>query len=255
MSGNELRDSVAIVTGGGGGIGTCITRQYARAGARVVIAGRNQERLDEVAAEVRSLGNESLAIATDVCVPEQVDSMVRQTVDRFGRIDVLVNNAGGALFVKAVEELSPEEWNATIALNLTGTFLCSTAVGKVMVRQKSGKIINVSSVAGIKGAPTMAPYAAAKAGVMNLTMSLAAGWAQHNIRVNCIVPGLTATEGIRRWGILPPDKNKDGTPIAPLLFPHDPEHVANLAVFLASQASDHITGESIPIRAMVSFDR
>ena len=250
-----LQDKIAIVTGGAGGIGTCIALEYARAGANVVVASRNQGNLDRVAAEIKALGRESLAVPTDVCIPEQVDNMVKQTVDRFGRIDILVNNAGGALYVRKVEELSPDEWNATIGLNLTGTFLCSVAAGKLMIARRSGKIINISSVAGVKGSPTMAPYAAAKAGVINLTRSLAAEWGQYDVHVNCIVPGLTATEGIRRWGMLPPDKNEDGTPVPPLLFPHDPEHVANPAVFLASPASDHITGESIPVRALVSFDR
>lgn len=181
--------------------------------------------------------------------------MVKQTLDSFGRIDILVNNTGGALSVKKVEELSFEEWNATIGLNLTGTFLCSVAVGKVMIEQKSGKIINVSSVAGIKGSPSMAHYGAAKAGVINLTGCLASAWAQHNINVNCIATGLTATEGIKRWGILPPDKNEDDTPVPRLLFPHGPEDVADLAVFLASSASDHISGELIPVRGLVTFDR
>jgi gluconate 5-dehydrogenase len=251
----ELKDKIAIVTGGAGGIGTRIALEYAKSGAHVVVASRNQEKLEKVATKIKALGRESLAIATDVCVPEQVDNMVKQTVDRFGHIDILVNNAGGALHFKKPEVLSPDEWNAGIALNLTSVFLCSTAVGKVMIQQKSGKIINVSSVAGLKSSAGFVHYGAAKAGVINLTKSLAEGWGQYNIHVNCIVPGLTATEGITSLGMLPADKNEDGTPVPPLLFPHNPEHVASLAVFLASAASDHITGECIPIRALVSFDR
>jgi len=251
----ELKDKIAIVTGGAGGIGTRIALEYAKSGAHVVVASRNQERLEKVATEIKALGRESLVIATDVCVPEQVDNMVKQTVDRFGHIDILVNNAGGALHFKKPEVLSPDEWNAGIALNLTSVFLCSAAVGKVMIQQKSGKIINISSVAGLKSSAGFVHYGAAKAGVINLTKSLADGWGQYNIHVNCIVPGLTATEGITSLGMLPADKNEDGTPVPPLLFPHNPEHVASLAVFLASAASDHITGECIPIRALVSFDR
>ena len=255
MSGLELRDKIAIVTGGAGGIGTCIALEYAKAGANVVVASRNQKNLDKVTAEIKALGRESLAVATDVCIPEQVNNMVKQTVDRFGRIDILVNNAGGALSIKKVEELSFDEWNATIALNLTGTFLCSIAAGKVMIKQKGGKIINISSVAGVKGSPSMAHYGAAKAGVINLTVCLASEWAQHNINVNCIAPGLTATEGIRRWGVLPSNKNEDGTLVPRLLFPHDPQNVADLAVFLASSASDHISGELMVIRGLVALDR
>jgi len=251
MSKYELQDKIAIVTGGAGGIGTCIAIGYAKAGANIVVASRNQESLDKVAIEIKSLGRESLAIATDITIPEQVDNMVKQTVDKFGRVDILVNNAGGPIaFNKKVEELSLEEWNANIALNLTGTFLCSVAVGKVMMEQKRGKIINVSSGAGTGASPRWAGYGAAKAGLLNLTESLAAGWAKHNINVNCIICGLIATVGVRGGGMLPPKQNIDGTSIPPLQFPPDPEDVADLAVFLASTASDRITGDLIPIKGI-----
>ena len=250
MSKFELQDKIAIVTGGGTGIGKGIALEYARAGANVVVASRNQENLDKVAAEIKALGRESLVVVTDVCIPEQVDNMVKQTVDKFGRVDILVNNAGGAISFKKLEEFSFEDWNAVVTLNLTSTFLCSVAAGKVMIKQKNGKIINIASTAGIKGSPSIAPYSAAKAGVINLTKSLATEWAQHNINVNCIAPGLIANEVVRRSGMLPPEKNEDGTPVPPMLFPPDPEDIADLAVFLASPASDHISGELIPIRAL-----
>ena len=255
MSKFDLQDKIAIVTGGAGGIGSAIALAYAEAGAHVVVASRKQANLDKVAAKITSLGRESLAIATDVTVPEQVDNVVKQTVDKFGRVDIMVNNAGGALHIKKAEDLSLDEWNAGIALNLTSVFLCSVAAGKVMMQQKSGKIINISSVAGIKYSPSFAHYGAAKAGVINLTKTLADGWGQHNIHVNCIAPGLTATEGIKKMGWLPPDKDEDGNPIPPLQFAQEPEHVANLAVFLASEASDHLTGEVIPIRPLLVLDR
>jgi len=256
MSKFELQGKIAIVTGGAGGIGTCIALAYARAGANVVVASRNKGNLDKVAAEIKSLGRESLAVATDICIPEQVDNMVKQTVDRFGRIDILVNNAGGGGFTFQQPELIPlEEWNAIVTLNLTGTFLCSVAAGKVMIKQQSGKIINVSSGAGTGGVPIMAHYAAAKAGVINLTLSLASAWSKHNINVNCIVPGYIATERIRLSGQIPAEKNEDGTPVPPLQYPPNPEDVADLAVFLASAASDRITGDSIPIRAVATSAR
>ena len=176
--------------------------------------------------------------------------MVKQTVDKFGRVDILVNNAGWPLTVKPAEDLSFEEWNATVNLNLTGTFLCSVAAGKVMIEQKGGNIINVSSGSGTKAASIYVHYGAAKAGVINLTESLAAGWAQHNINVNCIVPGVIATEKIKGFGMLPAEQTGDGTPVPPLLLLPDPEDVANLALFLASAAADHISGEMIPIRSM-----
>lgn len=152
MSRFELKDKIAIVTGGaGGGIGKRVALAYAEAGADVVVASRNQANLDKVAAEIRSLGRESLAVATDICVPEQIDNMVKQTVARFGRIDILVNNAGGVFSFQIPEMIPLEEWNDTVTLNLTGTFLCSVAAGKVMIGQKHGKIINVSSGAGPGG--------------------------------------------------------------------------------------------------------
>ena len=255
MSIFELQDKIAIVTGGAGGIGSSIAMEYARAGANVVVASRKQANLDKVAAEIKALGRESLAIATDVCIPEQVDNMVKQTMDRFGRIDIMVSCAGSGLHIKKPEELTPDEWNAGIALNLTGPFLCDIAAGKVMMEQKSGKIINISSTAGINLNPTMIHYAAAKAGVISLTKSLAMVWAQHNINVNCIAPGFTATEGIRRMGIVPPDKKEDGTPVPQLLRIPETENVADLAVFPASAASDHITGELMVIRAAFPMER
>ena len=250
---SPLLDRVAIVTGGGGGIGTRIARAFARQGAHVVVASRKQARLDEIAEEIESLGRKSLAIATDVTDTEQVQNLVDQTKEHLGRLDILVNNAGGALHVKQPEELSPEEWNAGIALNLSSVFYCSAAAASVMIPQESGRIINISSVAGLKPVGQFVHYGAGKAGVISLTKSLAASWAKYGINVNCIAPGLTATEGVADW--LPPREKKDGTPVPPLEFPPDPEHVADLAAFLASDASSRMTGEVIPIRASIGFDR
>ncbi|MDA0790687.1 MAG: SDR family NAD(P)-dependent oxidoreductase [Proteobacteria bacterium] len=244
----QLKGKVAIITGGAGGIGSRIARAYARAGAMVVIAGRRQDKLDEVANPIRSEGHEILAISTDVTIPEQVDRLIEQTVAQFGTVDIMVNNAGGAMFIKPPEELRPEEWSAALALNLTSVFLCSAAAGKVMMAGTGGRIINISSVAGMRLSPNFVHYGAAKAGVINLTKSLAVCWGPHNINVNCIAPGLTATEGVANW--LPPRTGKDGSPVPPLQFPPDPEHVADLAVFLASDGSARISGELFPIRAL-----
>ncbi len=256
----ELQDKVAIVTGGAGGIGRCIALEYAKAGARVVVASRTQANLDAVAAEIKALGGESLAVSTDITVPKQVDNMVERTVDEFGRIDILVNNAGWPLSVKILNEISFEEWNETVALNLTGTFLCAVAAAKVMTRQNGGKIINVSSGSGRSGSHSvyMAHYGAAKAGVINLTESMAAEWAPYNISVNCIVPGVIATEKNKSFGGLitnPEETAPDGTPVSPLLLLPNPEDVAHLALFLASPAADHISGEIIPIRSMRTMER
>jgi gluconate 5-dehydrogenase len=255
MSKLELKDKVALITGGAGGIGKCIAKAYAEAGAKVVVAGRTQKNLDRVASEIRALGREALAVATDVTVPEQVDNMVKQTVDKFGRLDIMVNNAGRGQNPTKPEELSYQDWNEIIALNLTGVFLGSTAAARVMIEQKSGKIINIASTAGIKGDPGMVHYSAAKAGVIILSRNLADAWAEHNINVNCIAPGLTATEGIKNWGILPPETFDPDSPTPRLHRPPDPENVADLALFLASSASDLITGELMVIRGSFSWDR
>ena len=246
----ELQDKIAIVTGGGTGIGKRIAMACARAGANVVVASRNKENLDGVAGDIKALGRESLAVATDVCVCAQVENMVAETMDKFGRIDILVNNAGAAITFTQVENLTDEEWHATVSLNLTAPFFCSRAVGKIMIKQQSGKIVNISSGAGMGGVSFMAHYAAAKAGVINLTESLASGWARYNINVNCIAPGLTSSEVELARGSFPSKTRPDATPVPRLLYPPAPEDVADLALFLVSPASDHITGELIPIRAL-----
>lgn len=243
-----LDGKVAIVTGGAGGIGSRIAQTYSDAGARVVVASRSQEKIDAVAEQLKSSGGEAIAVATDVTVPEDVGNMVAKTVEAFGRVDVLVNNAGGAMFVKPPEKLRPEEWNAAIALNLTSVFLCSQAVSQHMMDQGGGRIVNISSVAGMRLSPSFVHYGAAKAGVINLTKSLAVCWGPNNIHVNCIAPGLTQTEGVAQW--LPERTNEDGTPVAKLDYPPETGNVAELALFLGSDLCGHISGELIPIRAL-----
>ena len=244
----ELDGKVVIVTGGAGGIGSRIARAFARAGAKVVIASRSMEKLKLIADELEANGETCLPIACDVTDAAQVDQMITETIDRMGGLDVLVNNAGGASFVKPPEEISPEEWRAGIALNLDSVFFCCNAAARHMIKQRSGRIISISSVAGIKASPAFVHYGAAKAGVINLTRSLALLWGKHNININCIAPGLTATEGVAKW--LPEKTREDGTPVPPLEYPPHPENVADLAVFLASDASARISGELFPIRAL-----
>ena len=243
-----LDGKVAIITGGAGGIGSCIAQTYVEAGARVVIASRSQEKIDAVVEQLSAAGGEAVAVATDVTVPEDVTIMVAKTIEAFGRVDVLVNNAGGAMFVKSPEKLRPEEWNAAIALNLSSVFLCSQAVFQQMKEQGGGRIVNISSVAGMRLSPSFVHYGAAKAGVINLTKSLAVCWGPDNIHVNCIAPGLTQTEGVAQW--LPDKTKEDGTPVAKLDYPPETGNVAELALFLGSDLCGHISGELIPIRAL-----
>ncbi|MFL2536706.1 MAG: SDR family NAD(P)-dependent oxidoreductase [Candidatus Azotimanducaceae bacterium] len=243
-----LEGKVAIITGGAGGIGSRIAQAYTEAGAKVVIASRNQEKLDFIVDRLQAIGGEAMAVATDVTVPEAVDNMVAKTIEAYGSVDILVNNAGGAMFVKPPEKLKPEQWNAAIALNLTSVFLCSQAVGRHMIKACGGRIVNISSVAGMRLSPSFVHYGAAKAGVINLTKSLAVCWGPHNIHVNCIAPGLTQTEGVAQW--LPDRTNEDGSPVARLDYPPETENVAELALFLGSDLCRHISGELIPIRAL-----
>ena len=243
-----LDGKVAIITGGAGGIGSCIAQTYVEAGARVVIASRSREKIDAVVEQLSAAGGEAVAVATDVTVPEDVTTMVAKTIEAFGRVDVLVNNAGGAMFVKPPEKLRPEEWNAAIALNLSSVFLCSQAVFRQMKEQGGGRIVNISSVAGMRLSPSFVHYGAAKAGVINLTKSLAVCWGPDNIHVNCIAPGLTQTEGVAQW--LPDKTKEDGTPVAKLDYPPRARNVAELTLFLGSDLCGHISGELIPIRAL-----
>ena len=249
-----LDGKVAIITGGSSGMGKAIALTYAEAGANVVVASRTQKYLDKVAEKIKAFGRESLAIATDVCIPEQVDNMVKQTVDHFGRVDIMVNNAGRGISTEP-QEISIKEWNEIIGLNLTGVFLGCVAAGKVMIKQKQGKIINISSTAGVKGSSGMLHYSVAKAGVIMLSNNLAASWAKHNINVNCIAPGLTATRGVINWGVLPPEMYEEGTQVPRLLRPPGPKNIADLALFLASSAADQITGELLIIRSHFDWDR
>lgn len=243
----SLPNRVAIITGGGTGIGAAIAREFARAGAKVTLASRKVENLEKVAAEIKAAGGEALVVPTDVRVPEQVNDMVKKTVEKFGRLDIIVNNAGAGFPVK-VEELSPNGWDVIINIDLKGVFLGSVAAARVMIPQKYGKIINVSSVAGLNGSPRMAHYGAAKAGVINLTRTCSVEWAPHNINVNCIAPGMIETEGVRAQAILTTPKAGETPEVPRLNQPGRVEDVAYLALFLASDASQHITGETIPIR-------
>ena len=242
------KDQVVIITGGAGGIGSRMANTFANHDARVVIAGRDKGKLDKIADAITANRKTCLALTCDVTDPVQVEKLVADTVEQFGRIDVLVNNAGGAMFVKPPEKLRPEHWRAAIDLNLNSVFYCSAAAGERMIDQNSGRIINISSVAGIKNSPAFVHYGAAKAGVINLTKSMAVCWGAHNINVNCIAPGLTATEGVAQW--LPAKTREDGSPVPPLEYPPDPQNVADLTLFLASPGSARISGEIFPIRAL-----
>jgi len=255
MSNFSLQGKTSIITGGAGGLGRAMVAAYAAAGANVVVASRNQEKIEAEAAGIRDKGQSAIAIAADITDSEQVEHLVSKTVETFGALDVMVNNAGRWGRSHLAEETPLEEWRIVVDQNLTGVFIPCMAAGKQMIRQQFGKIINISSTAGSKGNPHQLHYSAANAGVISLTNNLAYMWAKHNINVNCILPGLIATEELKGYGIIPADTDDDGKAIPKLELTPNPENVADLALFLASPASDALTGELYPIRAWLKSER
>jgi len=237
----------AIVTGGGSGLGRAIVLELARLGAAVAVAGRRPEPLAETVALVEGAGGTALAQPTDVRDPEQVDALVAATVERFGRVDVLVNNAAGNFVVKA-EDLSPNGWRAVVAIVLDGGFLCSRAVGRRMIEQgDGGAILSVIASYAWTGGPGTVHSAAGKAGLVAMTRTLAVEWAPHGIRVNCICPGPTDTEGAGQ-ALWPTEEDRDRVAATvPLGRLATPEEVAVWAAALCSPYAGYITGETLTI--------
>lgn len=237
-----LSGKVAIVTGAGRSIGRGIALAFAEAGADVACVARTTSEIESVAAEIRDMGRKSIAITCDVRQSEQVENMAKATFDEFGRIDVLVNNAGGG-YLKPAIETSQRAWETQLSLNLTSAFLCSKAVARIMLEQKSGAIINISSRAGDQPAVGMIGYGVSKAGMNHLTRTLAFELAPY-VRVNCIAPGAVWTETSAET--LGPAKDKiiRGTPLQRM---GKPEDIALAAIYLASSASSWVTGKILEV--------
>ena len=241
-----LKDKVAIVTGGGTGIGAAISEALALSGAHVTICSRSEEHLGSTAKRIEELGRQSLAIPCDVRKEAEVENVVARTVEKFGKLDIMVNNAG-ASFVCPAEDISVNGWNSIFGINVTGLFLFSKIACREIKKQKSGSIINISSIAGRDSAPMMAPYGAAKAAVINLTRALAVEFSQYNIRVNGIGPGMIITEAAQKQMGVTPESTKERFASLPLGRWGNPEEIAWPVVFLASEASSYMTGETIYI--------
>jgi NAD(P)-dependent dehydrogenase (short-subunit alcohol dehydrogenase family) len=242
----NLSGRVAIVTGGSIGLGRQMAQGLAEMGANVVLCARKKERCEAAAAELRSLGVKALALGCDVKDPASVKDVVDSTVAEFGRIDVLINNAGTS-WGAPVEEMRLEHWNKVLETNLTGTFLFSQAAGKVMIGQRKGKIINIASVAGIRGAPPefqAIGYHASKGGVIAFTKDLACKWGVHNIQVNAIAPGWFPTN----MSQVVIERNKDYflQRIPARRFGGE-DDLKGAAVYLASSASDYVTGDVLVV--------
>jgi len=244
----SLEGKTAIVTGGGIGIGKSISIEFARAGADVMLCSRRMEHLEATAAEIRQLGKRALPLTVDVRDPEQVHTVVQQTLAEFGRIDILVNNHG-ASFRAPVEKISLNGWNAVVGINLNGVFLFCQAVGQHMIERQQGTIVNIASIAGVYGSQLMSHYGASKAAVINFTKTLAMEWAPHNIRVNCLAPGPIETEGyLQVLHQTNPNAEEVYRNIASRVALGRWGHVEEIAypsIFLASEASSFMTGTTI----------
>jgi len=238
----RLQNKVAVVTGASRGIGRAIALALAAEGANVVVNYANSsDAADEVITEIQSFGGQAIGIRADVSQSDQVDTLVNSTMEQWGRIDVLVNNAGITRDTLLLR-MKLEDWQAVINLNLTGVFLCSRAVSKIMLKQKSGRIINIASVAGQMGNPGQANYSAAKAGVIGFTKTVAKELASRNITVNAIAPGFISTD--MTHGL----KNEEILKFIPLNRFGEAEEVAGLARFLAADGSAaYITGQVINV--------
>lgn len=252
----RFQGKVAIVTGGSKGIGKAIAKQLAHEGASVVINGRDMNALEEATQEIRREGGQITAIQADVSKSEDVKAMIDKVIEDYDRIDILINNA--AVFAESVRimDLEEEEWDRVMTTNLKGVFLCAKAVIKHMVKQKSGKIVNMTSFTGKTGrvvystfgGPTKAHYCASKAGIISLTKSLAYELAPYNINVNGVAAGSVAPEGT------PEEKKEMIIPLVPLGRMGTSEDVSASALFLASAESSFITGEIIDVNGGTLMD-
>jgi NAD(P)-dependent dehydrogenase (short-subunit alcohol dehydrogenase family) len=240
-----LTDKVAVVTGGGAGIGRGIAEGFVAFGARVALFERDAERALRTAEELSRSGAEVLGLPVDVREGEQVEAAVVQTCERFGGIDVLVNNAGGT-FAAPFLETSEKGWDALHRANLKHIYHCTQAVGRRMVeRGRGGSIVNVVSIEGVRAAPLYATYAAAKAGAINFTRTAALELAPHGIRVNALAPDICVTEGLR--GLMSEKALARAGRTVPLGRVGQPADLAGVAVFLASDLSRYLTGETLHV--------
>ena len=239
-----LENQVTIVTGGGTGIGRSIALEFAKAGADIIVASRRLSVLKKTAKEIEAIGRHSLCITTDVSQKTAVDNMVQKVMAEFGKIDILVNCAGVSSTLEPLLELDEDDWDRSININLKGCFLCSQAVGKIMVKPKRGNIINIASVSGFRPGEGDGIYNIGKAGVIMLTQVLAKQLAEYHIRVNAIAPGMTMTP-LSEVRLSNQDTRRKWENFIPLGRIGEPDDVANSALFLASEASSHITGHTM----------
>ena len=242
----DLSGKVALVTGGNGGIGKGIALGLARAGANIAVVARNQDKSARAVAELEALGIQAVGIRCDVTDVDDVDTAVAACVERFGGLDIVVNNSGVNVR-KLPHELDLAEWQTVIDVNLTGVFLMSKAAYPEMVKRGGGKVINIGSMMSIFAHETLAPYAASKGGVVQFTKACASAWAKENIQVNTIMPGWIATDMTETLRINVPERYETIRARTPAQRWGLPDELAGTAVFLATSASDFVTGTAIPV--------
>jgi methylmalonyl-CoA mutase cobalamin-binding domain/chain len=239
----SLKGKIAIVTGASRGLGKAMAIGLAQAGVKVIVT----DVLDttKTVEELKKYTHEVLGLKVDVASQSDIQSMVQQIIKRFGRIDILVNNAG-ILRTGDAEKLKKEDWDKVIQINLTGEFLCAQAVGAQMIKQKSGSIINIASIAGLGGYASSAPYSASKAGVILMTKTLAVEWGKYNVRVNAICPGVFATDMTTDY--LQDKQFKEMIKSRVPLGRHaNPDELVGTVIYLASEASEYVTGHALII--------
>lgn len=239
-----LEGKVALVTGASRGIGREIALELAKQGANVVVNYAGSEaKANEVADEIKALGKEAFAIKCDVSNQEEVSVMVKETIERFGKLDILVNNAG-ITKDNLLMRMKEEEWDDVININLKGVFLCTKAVTRQMMKQRVGRIINIASIVGVSGNPGQANYVAAKAGVIGLTKTTAKELASRNITVNAIAPGFITTDMTDK---LTNELKAEMLKQIPLARLGEPKDIAKMTAFLASDDASYITGQTLHI--------
>jgi 3-oxoacyl-[acyl-carrier protein] reductase len=238
-----LTGQVAIVTGGGAGIGKAIALALAKEGADIALTDVNLETAQQTATEIESLGRKSFAVQSDVSDSAAVDTFINTVVEKFGKINILVNNAGITRDTLLIR-MKDADWESVLKINLTGTFNCIRAVSKIMMKQRNGRIVNMASVIGLMGNAGQANYAASKAGVIALTKSAAKELASRGILVNAIAPGFIMT---RMTDVLPEPVKAEMLNRIPLARFGKPEDIANTVLYLVSDAASYITGQVIQV--------
>ena len=239
----DLSGKVALVTGGSKGIGYGMAHALAQTGADIIIVSRNLAEGEKAAQDMRDLGRKAVAISCDVTSATAVDAMVKKSVEVFGKIDILVNNAGMNIR-KQVVDIAEEDWDKVLNTNLKGVFLVAQRVGKEMIKQQGGKIINIASVMGVIGMPMLGSYCASKGGIVQLTKVMALEWAQYNINVNCLAPAYIRTPMTEGW-LTDQARLQVILGSTPLNRIGTLEEVAGPTVFLASDWSNYVTGHTL----------